>query len=102
MPNDIRFIKGPDGYYFGRILKSGLPSADTHKVTDKEICAMFEDLLKRHRADTGRSVLSIFNEKKEPLFIAKYRPDIRETGVLPQQPVVPQQRRAVPPLRVAR
>lgn len=80
---EVKLIKGPDGYYFGHILKNGLPSADTHKVTDKEICAMFEDFLRRNRAETGRSVLSIFNEKKEPVFIAKYQPDIRETGVLP-------------------
>lgn len=79
---EIRLIKGPDGFYAGRILKSGLPSSDTHKVSDEEVCAMFEDLLRRHRAETGRSVLSIFNERKEPVFIAKFRPDIRETGVL--------------------
>jgi hypothetical protein len=87
MKQEVKIIKGPDGFYAGRILKSGLPSSDTHKVSDEEVCAMFEDVLRRHRADTGRSVLSIFNERKEPIFVAKLDPDIRECGILqPQRP----------------
>lgn len=82
MKQEVKIIKGPDGFYAGRILKSGLPSSDTHKVSDEEVCAMFEDVLRRHRAETGRSVLSIFNERKEPIFVAKIDPDIRECGVL--------------------
>ena len=82
MKQEVKIIKGPDGFYAGRILKSGLPSSDTHKVSDEEVCAMFEDVLRRHRAETGHSVLSIFNERKEPIFVAKLDPDIRECGVL--------------------
>lgn len=89
MPQEIKLIKGPDGYYFGKILKTGLPSADAHKVTDQEIFAMMEDALRRNRAETGRSVMTVFDEAKDPIFIAKYKPSILECGVvpMPRQPM---------------
>lgn len=100
MAQEIKIIKGPDGFYCGRILKTGLPSADTHKVTDEEICAMFEDLLRRNRMNTGRSVLAIFTHGK-PAFMAKLEPHIMETGVIPMPQQKPMPKHPVPPLRVA-
>ena len=88
--NDYGIIKAPDGYYFGRILKSGMMASDSRRITDEEICAMFEDVLRRNKAETGRSVMTIFS-KRVPVFMAKLDPDIRETGVLPQPKLTPQQ-----------
>ena len=78
-------ISAPDGFYVGRILKSGLMSKDSRKISDQEIIAMFESLLRRNKAETGRSVLSLFTHGK-PVMVAKIDPDIRECGVLPQRP----------------
>jgi hypothetical protein len=77
-------VKAPDGYYFGRIMKSGMLSRDARKITDQEIIAMFEDVLRRNRAETGRSVMSVFTHGN-PVMVAKLDPDIRECGVLPQE-----------------
>ena len=79
-------IQAPDGFYIGSILKSGMLSKDSRKITEQEIIAMFEDVMRRNKAETGRSVMTIFS-KHEPVIIAKLDPDIRECGILPQKPV---------------
>jgi hypothetical protein len=76
-------ISAPDGFYIGRIMKSGMLSKDSRKISEQEIITMFEDLLRRNKAETGRSVLSLFSHGK-PVLVAKLDPDIRECGVLPQ------------------
>ena len=81
-------ISAPDGFYVGRIMKSGMLSKDSRKISEQEIITMFEDLLRRNKAETGRSVLSLFSHGK-PVLVAKLDPDIRECGVLPQ--TAPQQ-----------
>ena len=88
--NEYGIIKAPDGFYFGRILKSGMMASDSRRITDEEIIAMFEDVLKRNKAETGRDVMTIFS-KRVPVLMAKLNPDIRETGVLPQPRLTPQQ-----------
>ena len=87
---DYGIIKAPDGFYFGRLLKSGMMASDSRRITDEEIIAMFEDVLRRNKAETGRSVMTIFS-KRVPVLMAKLDPDIRETGVLPQPKLTPQQ-----------
>jgi len=43
--------------------------------------AMFEDVLRRNRAATGRQVMSVFTHGR-PVIVAKIDPDIRECGVI--------------------
>lgn len=79
-------IQAPDGFYIGRIMKSGMLSKDSRKISEQEILTMFEDLLRRNKAETGRSVMTVFS-KHAPVIIAKIDPDIRECGILqPQRP----------------
>lgn len=87
---DFGLIKAPDGFYFGRILKSGMMAADSRRITDEEIIEMFLDVLKRNKAETGRDIMTIFS-KRVPVLMAKLNPDIRETGVLPQPKLTPEQ-----------
>lgn len=87
---DFQLVKAPDGFYFARKLKNGMPANDARRITDEEVIAMFEDLLRRNKAETGRSVMTIFS-KRVPVLMAKLDPDIRETGVLPQPKLTPQQ-----------
>ena len=83
-------IKAPDGYYIGKIMKSGMLSKDSRRISDEEIMAMFEDVLRRNRAETGRSVMSVFSHGK-PVMVAKLEPDIMECGVIER----PQRQQAV-------
>ena len=50
MAKKVGIIKAPDGFYIGSLNKSGLPSADSRKITDDEITYMFEDMMRRHKA----------------------------------------------------
>ena len=85
-------IKAPDGYYIGKIMKSGMLSKDSRKISDEEIMAMFENVLRRNRAETGRSVMSVFSHGK-PVMVAKLEPDIMECGVIERER--PQRQQAV-------
>lgn len=85
-------IKAPDGYYIGKIMKSGMLSKDSRRISDEEIMAMFEDVLRRNRAETGRSVMSVFSHGK-PVMVAKLEPDIMECGVIERER--PQRQQAV-------
>ncbi len=91
-------IQAPDGFYIGRIMKSGMLSKDSRKISEQEIMAMFEDLMKRNKAETGQSVMSVFSHGN-PILVAKLNPDIMETGVIPRPKPRPQQRN-IPPLSV--
>ena len=91
MAKKFGLIQAPDGFYIGSILKSGMLSKDSRKISEQEIIAMFEDLLRRNKAETGRSVMTIFS-KRVPVLMAKLDPDIRETGVLPQPQLTPEQK----------
>jgi hypothetical protein len=98
--SDFHLIKAPDGFYFGRLLKSGMLSSDSRRISDEEVMAMFEDVLRRNRAETGRSVMSVFSHGR-PVMVAKLDPDIRECGVLPQEPATQRHRAAsAAPLRL--
>lgn len=77
-------IKAPDGYYIGKIMKSGMLSKDSRRISDEEIMAMFEDVLRRNKAETGRSVMTVFS-KHVPVILAKIDPDIRECGLVPRK-----------------
>ena len=74
-------IKAPDGFYIGSILKSGMLSADARKITDDEITYMFEDLMRRHKAETGKTVKTFFH-KHSPAMIAKVDPSLEECGIM--------------------
>ena len=77
----VGIIKAPDGFYIGSINKNGLPSADSHKITDDEITFMFEDIMRRHKAETGKNV-KVFFHKHEPALIAKVDPSLEECGIM--------------------
>lgn len=83
-------MKAPDGFYFTKKTKTGMPSKDSRKIEDEEIIEMFLDVLKRNKAETGRDVMTIFS-KKVPVLMAKLNPDIRETGILPRPKLTPEQ-----------
>lgn len=74
-------IQAPDGFYIGSILKSGMLSADSRKITEDEIAFMFEDLMRRHKAQTGKTVKTFFHAH-EPVLIAKVDPSLEECGIV--------------------
>jgi hypothetical protein len=84
MAKKIGIIKAPDGFYIGSLLKTGLPSADARKITDDEITFMFEDMMRRHKAETGKSVRTFFHNH-EPALIAKVDPTLLECGIITPQ-----------------
>lgn len=90
MAKKFGIIQAPDGFYIGSILKTGMLSADARKITEQEIIAMFEDVLRRNKAETGKDVMTIFS-KRVPVLMAKLNPDIRETGILPRPNLTPEQ-----------
>lgn len=81
MAKKIGIIKAPDGFYIGSLLKTGLPSADSRKITDTEIAFMFEDMLRRHKAETGKNVKTFFHQHV-PAMIAKVDPSLEECGIM--------------------
>ena len=74
-------MKAPDGFYFCKKTKTGMPSKDSRKITEQEIIAMFEDVLRRNKAETGKDVMTIWT-KREPLMIAKLNPTLEECGIM--------------------
>lgn len=81
MAKKVGIIKAPDGFYIGSLLKTGLPSADARKITDDEITFMFEDMMRRHKAETGKTVKTFFH-KHVPTLIAKVDPSLEECGIM--------------------
>lgn len=81
MAKKIGIIKAPDGFYIGSLNKTGLPSADSRKITDDEITFMFEDMMRRHKAETGKGVKTFFH-KHVPTMIAKVDPTLEECGIM--------------------
>ena len=81
MAKKVGIIKAPDGFYIGSINKTGLPSADARKITEQEITFMFEDMMRRHKAETGKSVKSFFH-KHVPIMIVKIDPTLEECGIM--------------------
>jgi len=81
MARKFGIIQAPDGFYIGSILKSGMLSTDARKISEQEIIAMFEDVLRRNKAETGNDVMTIWS-KHEPLMIAKLNPTLEECGVM--------------------
>ena len=81
MAKKVGIIKAPDGFYIGSLLKTGLPSADARKITDNEITFMFEDMMRRHKAETGKNVKTFFH-KHAPVMIAKVDPSLEECGIM--------------------
>ena len=81
MAKKIGIIKAPDGFYIGSLLKTGLPSADSRRITDDEITYMFEDMMRRHKAETGKNVKTFFH-KHVPTLIAKVDPTLEECGIM--------------------
>lgn len=84
MAKKFGIIQAPDGFYIGSILKSGMLSADARKITDNEITFMFEDMMRRHKAETGKSVKTFFH-KHQPAMIAKVDPTLLECGIVTPQ-----------------
>ena len=84
MAKKVGIIKAPDGFYIGSLNKTGLPSADSRKITDTEITFMFEDMMRRHKAETGKNV-KVFFHKHEPALIAKVDPTLLECGIITPQ-----------------
>ena len=81
MAKKVGIIKAPDGFYIGSLLKTGLPSADARRITDDEITYMFEDMMRRHKAETGKTVKTFFH-KHVPTLIAKVDPSFEECGIM--------------------
>ena len=81
MAKKVGIIKAPDGFYIGSLLKTGLPSADSRKITDDEITFMFEDMIRRHKAETGKNV-KVFFHQHTPALIAKVDPSLEECGIM--------------------
>ena len=81
MAKKVGIIKAPDGFYIGSLLKTGLPSADSRKITDDEITFMFEDMIRRHKAETGKNV-KVFFHQHAPALIAKVDPSLEECGIM--------------------
>ena len=81
MAKKIGIIKAPDGFYIGSLLKTGLPSADSRRITDDEITFMFEDMMRRHKAETGKNTKTFFH-KHVPMMIAKVDPTLEECGIM--------------------
>lgn len=81
MAKKVGIIKAPDGFYIGSLLKTGLPSADARRITDDEITYMFEDMMRRHKAETGKTVKTFFH-KHVPTLIAKVDPSLEECGIM--------------------
>ena len=81
MAKKIGIIKAPDGFYIGSLNKTGLPSADSRKITDDEITFMFEDMMRRHKAETGKSTKTFFHQHV-PAMIAKVDPSLEECGIM--------------------
>jgi hypothetical protein len=81
MAKKIGIIKAPDGFYIGSLLKTGLPSADARRITDDEITFMFEDMMRRHKAETGKNTKMFFH-KNVPALIAKVDPSYEECGIM--------------------
>ena len=84
MAKKVGIIKAPDGFYIGSLNKNGLPSADSRKITDDEIAFMFEDMLRRHKAETGKNTKTFFH-KHIPVMIAKVDPSLEECGIMTPQ-----------------
>ena len=84
MAKKIGIIKAPDGFYIGSLNKTGLPSADARKITDDEIAFMFEDMMRRHKAEMGKSVMTFFHQH-QPAMIAKIDPTLLECGIITPQ-----------------
>ena len=81
MAKKVGIIKAPDGFYIGSLNKNGLPSADSRKITDDEITFMFENLVRRHKTETGSNVKMFFH-KNVPTLIAKVDPTLEECGIM--------------------
>lgn len=81
MAKKVGIIKAPDGFYIGSLNKTGLPSADSRKITDDEITFMFEDMMRRHKAETGKDTKTFFH-KHVPTLIAKVDPSLEECGIM--------------------
>ena len=77
-------VKAPDGFYIGSLLKTGMLSADSRKITDDEITFMFEDMMRRHKAETGKNVKMFFHAH-QPALIAKVDPSLMECGIITPQ-----------------
>ena len=84
MAKKVGIIKAPDGFYIGSLNKTGLPSADSRKITDTEITFMFEDMMRRHKAETGKSTKTFFHQHV-PAMIAKVDPSLEECGIMTPQ-----------------
>ena len=84
MAKKIGIIKAPDGFYIGSLNKTGLPSAESRKITDDEITFMFEDMMRRHKVETGKSVKMFFHAHV-PTLIAKVDPSLEECGIMTPQ-----------------
>ena len=54
-----KLLKSIDGFYVGRVLKSGELSKEAYHIHDSEIVAMFEDYLTRYCLTNQKNVLEV-------------------------------------------
>ena len=57
-----KLLKGDDGFYVGRVLKSGELSKDSYKLSDTEIALMFEDYLRRYCERNKTNILLAYRK----------------------------------------
>ena len=60
--SEQKILKSMDGFYVGRILKSGDLSKDAYKISDHEIAMMFEDYLRRYCLRNKTNILLAYRK----------------------------------------
>ena len=57
-----KLLQGADGFYVGRVLKSGELSKDAYKLSDQEIARMFEVYLRRYCERNKTNILLAYRK----------------------------------------
>lgn len=59
-----KLLKSENGFYVGKILKSGELSKDAYQISDNEIAVMYEDYLRRYCERNDTNVLMAYRKGK--------------------------------------
>lgn len=59
-----KLLKSEDGFYVGKVLKSGELSKEAYHISDQEIAAMYEDYLRRYCQRNDTNVLMAYRKGK--------------------------------------
>lgn len=57
-----KLLKGADGFYVGRVLKSGNLSKDAYHISNQEIARMFEDYLRSYCLRNNTNILLAYRK----------------------------------------